>query len=105
MARKKKERAVKGVYTVFEYEDGGPMEVILPDGRMAILIDGENLYECTRTTTTTGCVRRLRNGKIELMDDNCNDVEETRTVLREDGVAPDAGRKMVFELRPMVSFG
>jgi hypothetical protein len=102
---RKKERKVKAVYTVFEYEDGGPMEAILPDGRMAILIMAHDLYECTGASTSMGAVRRLRGRKIELLDDNCSSLEDLRETAALVGYDPEEISKMSLELRPLVSFG
>jgi hypothetical protein len=102
MARKK-ERRVKAVYTVFEYEDRGPMEVILPDGRLALLLPSQDLYPCDAATVMNGCVRRLRGGKIEILDDSSNTLDEARENLKfsyDDGDV----HKMALEIRPMVSF-
>jgi hypothetical protein len=99
----KKERKVKAVYTVFEYEDGGPMEAILPDGRMALLIDDHNLYEFTRSTITTGLIRRRSRGAIEILDDSSSSLEEARDRLL-DHHTPAEISKMTLELRYMVSF-
>ena len=101
---RKKERKVKGVYTVFEYEDGGPMEAILPDGRMALLVDSENLYEYTRSTVTTGVIRRRSRGVIDILDDGVSSLEEARDRLQ-DHYTPEEIRKMTIELRSMISFG
>jgi hypothetical protein len=102
MARKK-ERKVKAVYTVFEYEDKGPMEVILPDGRLALLIPSQDLYLCESATVMNGCVRRLRGGKIEILDDTSDTLEQARESLKfsyDDGEV----NKMALEIRPVVSF-
>lgn len=103
MARKK-ERKIKAVYTVFEYEDRGPMEVILPDGRLALLVATNDLYECTGAGIATGAVRRLRGNKIELLDDDCSSLEELRETMVWDGYDPEEVRKMKIDLRPIVSF-
>lgn len=103
MARKK-ERKVKAVYTVFEYEDGGPMEAILPDGRMALLTLPHDLYECTSASIVHGAICRRRGGKIEIMDDECNSLEEAREHLDMAGYDPEEVRRMKLELRVMVSF-
>jgi len=104
MMARKKERKIRAVYTVFEYEDKGPMEVILPDGRLAILIATNDLYECTGAGITMGAVRRLRGSKIELLDDDCRSMEELRETLLFDGWDPEEVRKMKVDLRPLVSF-
>jgi hypothetical protein len=105
MMARKKERKIRAVYTVFEYEDKGPMEVILPDGRLATLIMAHDLYECTGASTSMGAVRRLRGRKIELLDDNCSNLEDLRETMALDGYDPEEIRKMSIELRPLVSFG
>ena len=94
MMARKKERKIKAVYTVFEYEDKGPMEVILPDGRLAILVATNDLYECTGAGIATGAVRRLRGNKIELLDDDCSSLEELREMMVFDGYDPEEVRKM-----------
>jgi hypothetical protein len=104
MMARKKERKIRAVYTVFEYEDKGPMEVILPDGRLAILVATNDLYECTRAGIATGAVRRLRGNKIELLDDNCSSLDELRETMEYDGYSPEEIRKMKIDLRPIVSF-
>ena len=104
MMARKKERKIRAVYTVFEYEDKGPMEVILPDGRLAILIMAHDLYECTGASTSMGAVRQRRGSKIELLDDDCNNLEELRETLLFDGWDPEEVRKMKIDLRPLVSF-
>ena len=101
---RKKERKVKGVYTVFEYEDKGPMEVILPDGRMALLIATNDLYECTGADVSIGAVQRLRGNKIELLDDSCSNLEELRASMEYDGYSPEEISKMKIDFRPLVSF-
>jgi hypothetical protein len=104
MMARKKERKIRAVYTVFEYEDKGPMEVILPDGRLAILVASNDLYECTGAGVSTGAVRRLRGNKIELLDDDCSSLEELRETMVWDGYDPEEVRKMKVDLRPIVSF-
>jgi len=103
MMARKKERKIRAVYTVFEYEDKGPMEVILPDGRLAILIATNDMYECTVADVTMGAVRRMRGSKIELLDDNCSSLEEVRDRLLDD-YTPEEIRKMKIDLQPLVSF-
>lgn len=100
---KKKERAVKGVYMVFEYEDGGPLDVILPDGRKAVLVAPDDMYTCDRVHTGLGLVRNYRGGKFELLDDQCDTLEKGKAWLEED-YDPAEIRKMNLEIRPMVSF-
>jgi len=94
---------VKAVYTVFEYEDKGPMEVILPDGRLAILVATYDMYECTRAEIATGAVRQMRGNKIEILDDNCSSLEEVRDRLLDDYTSEEI-RKMKIDLRPILSF-
>jgi hypothetical protein len=103
MARKK-ERKVRAVYTVFEYEDGGPMEAILPDGRMALLMLPHDLYECTSASVMIGAIARRRGGKIEIVDDDCSTLEDAREHLEMSGYDPEEVRRMKLELRPLISF-
>ncbi len=103
MARRK-ERKVKAVYTVFEYEDGGAMEAILPDGRMALLTLPHDLYECTSASVFNGAICRRRGGKIEIVDDDCSTLAEARDHLDMSGYSPEDIRKMKLELRVLVSF-
>jgi hypothetical protein len=103
MMARKKERKIRAVYTVFEYEDKGPMEVILPDGRLAILTMTHDMYECTGASISMGAVRRRRGNKIELLDDDCSSLEELRDRLLDD-YTPEEIRKMKIDLQPIVSF-
>ena len=103
MASRKKERAVKGVYMVFEYEDGGPLEVILPDGRKALLIAPDDMYTLDRVFVGHGLVRNYRGGKFELLDDQCDTLEKGRAWLEEDYDLSEV-KKMNLEIRPTVSF-
>ena len=103
MARKK-ERKVRAVYTIFEYEDGGPMEAILPDGRLALVVPPHDLYQCTTAKVALGAVVHRRGGKIEIIDDCCKDIEDARDRAAEYGYEPREIRRMKLEIRPMVSF-
>ena len=101
---KKRERKIKAVFTVFEYEDGSPMEAMLPDGRMALVIDRGDWMACTHVHQTQGIIRKHRGSKIEIVDDEFGDLERCRQYMLDGGAGKSEVKSMVLESRPMVSF-
>jgi hypothetical protein len=101
---KKRERKIKAVFTVFVYEDGSPMEAMLPDGRMALVIDRGDWMACTGVHQAQGIIRKHRGGKIEIIDDEHGDLEKCRQKLISYGAYQSEAKKMALESRPMVSF-
>lgn len=100
MAKGKKVRAV---YTVFEYEGDHPMEAILPDGRMAVLVLPHDMYPCSGASISNGVFARRRGGKVTFEHDCCETIEEAREMIAQnydEGVA----RRLKLEIRPIVSF-
>jgi len=104
MARKKKQENVTTTYLVMVHSDGTPTQVLLPDGRMAILIPETDLYPCTGAKAFTGVVRKLRGGKFEIMSDEDESIEDIKEGMIFDGHDPKAVRAMKLEKHPMISF-
>ena len=50
MARKKKTENTTTTYLVMVHSDGRPAEVLLPDGRMALLIPEHEIYLCNKVS-------------------------------------------------------
>jgi hypothetical protein len=103
MAKKKKPNETT-TYLVMVHSDGRPTQVILPDGRMAILIQQHDLYPCNEVSTFTGVVRKLRGGKFEIMSDEDESIEDIKEGMIFDGHDPKAVRAMKLEKHPLVSF-
>lgn len=102
MARKKSREAK--AYLVMVYDDGSPSEVILPDGRMAYLVERDNLYFCDGAKTFTGVVRKLRAGKVELISDEEESIEGMKEGMISEGEDPRSVKSMKLEHHLMVSF-
>jgi hypothetical protein len=102
MARKKVREAK--AYLVMVYEDGSPTEVILPDGRMALLVPHDDLYFCDAARTFTGVVRKLKAGKVEILSDEEESIEDLKEGMIFDGEDPKAVRSMKLEHHLMISF-
>jgi hypothetical protein len=101
VARKKKEAKA---YLVMVYEDGSPTQVILPDGRMALLIPHDDMYFCDKASVFTGVVRKLRAGKVELVSDEEESIDDLKEGMIFDGEDPRAVRSMKLEHQLMISF-
>lgn len=104
MPRKKKQPNTTTMYLVMVHSDGSPTQVLLPDGRMAILIPETDLYPYTEAKTFTGVVRKLRGGKLEIMSDEDESIEDIREGMIFDGHDPKEVRAMKLEKHPMISF-
>ena len=97
MARKKKPNETT-TYLVMVHSDGRPTQVLLPDGRMAILVPQNDLYACT------GVVRKLRGMTFEIMSDEDESIEDIREGLIFDGHDPKEVKAMKLEKCPLISF-
>ena len=104
MPRKKKQPNTTTMYLVMVHSDGSPTQVLLPDGRMAILIPETDLYPYTEAKTFTGVVRKLRGGKLEIMSDEDESIEDIKEGMIFDGHDPKEVRAMKLEHHPFVSF-
>ena len=104
MARKKKQENVTTTYLVMVHSDGSPTQVLLPDGRMAILVPQNDLYACTDASTFTGVVRKLRGRTFEIMSDEDESIEDIREGLIFDGYDPKKVKAMKLEKCPLISF-
>lgn len=104
MPRKKKTENVTTTYMVMVHSDGSPTQVILPDGRMAILLPERDLYPCNEARTFTGIVRKLRDGKLEVVSDEDESIEDLKEGMVFDGHDPKEVRAMKLERHPMISF-
>ena len=104
MPRKKKPENVTVSYLVMVHSDGRPTEVILPDGRMAILVPHSDLYPCTTASVFTGVVHRLRSGTFELMSDEDESIEDIKEGMIFDGHDPKVVKAMKLEKHPLISF-
>lgn len=102
MARKKAKEAK--AYLVMVYEDGSPSEVILPDGRMAFLIPHDDMYFCDKVSIFTGVVKRGRAGKVELISDEEEPLDDVREGMIFDGGSPKDVKSMKLEHQLMISF-
>lgn len=101
MARKKRSTTT---YLVMVHDDGSPTEVLLPDGRLALLVPPHDFYPCTTAFTTTGVIRRLRGGAVEFVSDGEESPDAVRENLIFDGENPRTVRAMKLETQLMVSF-
>lgn len=105
MARKKKTENTTTTYLVMVHSDGRPAEVLLPDGRMALLIPEHEIGLCTRALVFTGVVHRPRTGNIEILSDEDESIEDLREAMIFDGDAdPRKVKAMKIEKHPLVSF-
>ena len=104
MARKKKQESATTTYLVMVHSDGRPTEVILPDGRMAILLKENDLYPCDRAQVFQGVVHRRKNGFVTVYGEDGESIEDIKEGLIFDGHDPKSVRAMKFEQHPMVSF-
>ena len=104
MARKKKTETTTTTYLVMVHSDGRPTEVLLPDGRMALLVPESDLFPCTRAQVFTGVVHRPRSGVVEILSDEDESIEDIRESLIFDGDDPRRVRAMKIEKHPLVSF-
>ena len=104
MAKKKKPNETT-TYLVMVHSDGRPTQVILPDGRMAILIQQHDLYPCTEVSTFKGVVSRKKSGKVEIYSEDGESVEDVKEGLIIDGYDPRTVRALKLEHLPLVSFG
>ena len=104
MPRKKKQPNTTTMYLVMVHSDGSPTQVLLPDGRMAILIPENDLYPYTEAKTFTGVVRKLRGGKLEIMSDEDESIEDIKEGMIFDGHDPKEVRAMKLEKCPLISF-
>ena len=103
MAKKKKPNETT-TYLVMVHSDGRPTQVILPDGRMTILIQQHDLYPCTEVSTFTGVVSRKKGGKFEIYGDGGESIEDIKESLIFDGHDPRTVRALKLEHHPLVSF-
>jgi hypothetical protein len=103
MARKKTNETT--TYLVMVHSDGRPTQVILPDGRMAILIQQYDLYPCTEVSTFTGVVSKKKSGKVEIYGEDGESVEDIKEGLIFDGHDPRTVKALKLEHHPLVSFG
>lgn len=99
MARKKRNTTT---YLVMVHDDGSPAEVLLPDGRMALLLPSTESWLCTTAFITNGVIRRRR-GKIMIECDSDSDIEAVREEIRIDE-GPAAAARARLEACPMVCF-
>ena len=105
MGKKKKQENVITTYLVMVHSDGTPTQVLLPDGRMALLIPEHEVCLCTKAKPFTGVVRKLRGGKFEIMSDDDESIEDIKEGMIFDGHDPKVVRAMKLEKHPMISFG
>lgn len=104
MARKKKTENATTTYLVMFHSDGSPAQVLLPDGRMALLLPEHEAYACTRARIFTGVIQRHRNGAVEIISDEDESIESLRDEMISDGVDPRTVKAMKLEHHPLVSF-
>ena len=104
MARKKKTESITTTYLVMVHSDGRPAEVLLPDGRMALLVPESDLYPCTRAQVFQGVVHRRKNDFITVYGEDGESIEDIKEGLIFDGHDPKSVRAMKLEHHPMVSF-
>lgn len=104
MARKKKTESTTTTYLVMVHSDGRPADVLLPDGRMALLIPEHETYLCTRASLFNGVIQRHRSGVVEILSDEDESIEDIRESLIFDGDDPRKVKAMKIEKHPMVSF-
>jgi hypothetical protein len=99
MARKKRSTTT---YLVMVHDDGSPIDVLLPDGRMAILLPDTSLDALRSSDVFVGTVRHRRGGTLEIMSE-FGDIDETRQrIIDEEGGRRGAAARL--ELRTMISF-
>ena len=101
---KKKQENITTTYLVMVHSDGRPAEVILPDGRLALLVPESDLYPCTRASVSQGVVHRRKNGFVTLYGEDGESIEDIREGLIFDGHDPKGVRAMKLEHHPLVSF-
>ena len=104
MARKKKAESTTITYLVMVHSDGRPSQVVLPDGRMALLVLHDDLSFCDKTDIFTGVVRRLRAGKVDIISDEAEQLDDIRESMLFDGVSPKDVKSMKLEHQLMISF-
>jgi hypothetical protein len=105
MAKKKSDSVTTTTYLVMVHSDGRPTEVLLPDGRLALLVPEADLYPCTRAQVITGVVHRPKTGNIEILSDELESIEDIREAMIFDGDAdPRKVRAMKIEHHPLISF-
>ena len=85
------------------------MEAMLPDGRLALVIDRGEWMACTSSHQTQGIIRKHRTrkhrgSKIEIIDDENGDLERCRQYMLDCGGGKSEVKSMVLESTPMVSF-
>lgn len=101
---KKKQENVTTTYLVMVHSDGRPTEVLLPDGRMALLVPQNDLYPCTSAEVSQGVVHRRKNGFLTVYGEDGESIEDIKEGLIFDGHDPKEVRAMKLEHHPFVSF-
>jgi hypothetical protein len=104
VARKKKAEGTTITYLVMVHSDGRPSQVVLPDGRMALLVMHDDMYFCDKTDVFTGVVRRRRAGKVDIISDEAEQLDDIRESMLFDGVSPKDVKSMKLEHQLMISF-
>lgn len=99
MARKKRNTTT---YLVMVHDDGSPAEVLLPDGRMALLLPSGDMCAATTAIVTNGVIRRHRN-RITVELDTEPNIEWARDEIRIDE-GPAVAARARLEVHPMVCF-
>lgn len=99
MAKKKRNTTT---YLVMVHDDGSPAEVLLPDGRMALLLPSTESWLCTTAIISNGVIRRSR-GKITIESDLDSDIEAVREEIR-DQESPAAAARARLEVHTLVCF-
>jgi hypothetical protein len=102
MAKKKPNETT--TYLVVVHSDGRPTQVILPDGRMALLVPHDDMYFCDKASVFTGVVRRGRGRKIDLISDEAEQLDDIRESMIFDGASPKDVKSMKLEHQLMISF-
>jgi hypothetical protein len=103
MARKKKAENTTTTYLVMFHSDGSPAQVLLPDGRMAILSPEYDLYACTTAAVSDCVLIRRKDGGVDVWEGSS--IDEVRSTLMIDGFDKRQIDKMKIEKHFMVTFG
>jgi hypothetical protein len=103
MSRKKKQTKETTTFLVMVHSDGSPAQVLLPDGRMAIMSPEYDLYACTRALVSDCVLIRKKDGGVEVWEDAS--IDDVRSTLMIDGFNVREINKMKIEKHPIVKFG
>ena len=101
-----REKKVKATYMIFEYSNGFPMEVMLPDGRMAVLIENwdSNPVKGVIIDEAAYSLKAGIEDEIIMTMEPGDTIESVREYLLNSGIDFDEVKKTKIAIRTTLSF-